>query len=124
MHIVTKATNFQVTEALSDYVEKKLGPVKKFVDAEDETVAFIDVELGKSTNHHRSGDIFRAEVNFCIKGKCYRASSEKDNIYSAIDDIKDEITRELVKDKDKRQNIIHRSGAKMKEMIRGVIGNE
>lgn len=122
MHIVTKTKNFEITEALSQYVEKKLEVVKKYV-SEKETVAFADVELGKSTSHHHhAGDMLRAEVNFRYDGKTYRAVSEKDNLYSAIDDVKDELVRELDKNKKRKLHFLHKGGAKVKNMIKGVFG--
>ncbi len=119
MQIVTKATNFEVTEALKDYVEKRMAHVKKLVTEHQDEVALIDVELSKS-KHHKHGDIFRAEVNFCIGGKCYRAVSEKDNIYAAIDEIKDELGSGFSSYKKKHLRILRRGGAKVKRIIKGL----
>ncbi len=120
MQIVTKARNFEITEALDSYVEKKLEAVKKYVrESGSETIAHV--ELGKSTSHHHhAGDMFRAEINFRHEGKNYRVVSEKDNLYSAIDDVKDELVRELDKSKKRRLHFIHKGGAKVKNMIKGI----
>jgi ribosomal subunit interface protein len=123
MYIVTKAKDFEVTEALSLYVEKKLEAVKKYFHEEGDATAFADVELGKSSSHHHhAGDLFRAEVNLRYNGVTYRAVSEKDNLYSAIDDVKDELVRELDKSKKKKRHFLHKGGAKIKNMIRGIFG--
>ncbi len=119
MHIVTKAANFEMTDALRDYVEKRMAHVKRLMTENQEDVALIDVELGKS-KHHKHGDIFKAEINFCIAGKCYRAVSEKDNIYAAIDEIKDQLGEEISSDKKKHLKMLRRGGAKVKSMIKGL----
>ena len=119
MRIVTKATNFEITEALKDYVEKRMAHVKRLMTENQDSVAIIDVELSKS-KHHKHGDIFRAEVNFSIAGRSYRAVSEKDNIYAAIDEIKDQLGSEVSSDKKKHIKMLRRGGAKVKNMIKGL----
>ncbi len=118
MRINIKATNLELTNAISDYVEKRVASLEKFVDKNDES-AIAQVEVGKSTKHHQSGDIFRAEINLHIAGKDLRAVAEKDNLYSAIDEAKDEMTREITSHKDRKRTLIRRGGARIKDFLRG-----
>jgi len=122
MHIVIKTTNVDKSPSLSDYIEKKLGTIKKLIGGTDEETAMIDVEIGKVSNHHRSGDIFKAEVNYCLRGTCYRAVAEGENLYAAIDEIKDEITRSLSVDKKKKLHALRRGSQKIKNILKGITG--
>ena len=118
MKINLKGTNLELSAAISEYLDKRLLGVEKFLPEGDGFVA--DVELGKTTNHHQAGDIFRAEINIHIGGKSFRAVSEQIDLYSAIDDMKAEITRELGSYKEKRLSLIRRGGQKLKNLLRGL----
>jgi putative sigma-54 modulation protein len=114
-----KATNFSVTPAIQDYIEKRLGVLERHVRPDDES-ARADIEIGRTTKHHKGGEIFRAEVNLHVAGKNFFAESEKEDLYVAIDDLKDEVSRKLASWKDKRIGFIRRGGRKIKDMVRGV----
>ncbi len=118
MQIKTKATNLDLSAAISNYLFKRLETTNKFVKGVDPDSVMAEVELARTTNHHKSGDIFRAEINFCIGGDCLRAVSEKDDLYTAIDDAKDELIRELSQRKRKKLSTVRRGGQKIKGLIR------
>ncbi len=116
MKINLKGTAVELTPEISAYLQKRLKGVEKFLPKGD---AFItDVELAKTTNHHHTGDIFRAEINVHIGGKSFRAISEGQDLYSAIDSMKDQITRELSSYKEKRLSLLRRSGQRLKNLLR------
>ena len=117
MKINEKGTNMQITEEIKDYLYKKLAHLDKFVDSQDESI-MCDVELGKTTNHHKKGNIFRTEINLHIAGKNLRAVSEMDELFASIDIAKDEMTRELNFNKDKRVTLVKKGGEKIKKMIK------
>ena len=119
MRINEKATNMQITSDIKDYLYKKLASVEKFLNSADESI-LCEVELGKISNHHKNGDVFRTEINLHIAGKNLRAESEMEDIFSSIDIAKDEIIRELQSNKDKRVSLLRRSGAKVKNLIKGI----
>lgn len=114
-----RGKDLAITPAISDYLYKKLDHLKKFLDPADTTV-LCEVELGKVTEHHKSGDIFRAEINLHCKGQALRAVAEGSDLYSAIDIVKDEMVRELQVNKDRRISAIRQGGAKIKNIIRGI----
>ncbi|MEK7134452.1 MAG: ribosome-associated translation inhibitor RaiA [Patescibacteria group bacterium] len=113
-----KGTNIELTSAISDYAAKKVSQLEKFV-APDDTSAMVDVEVGKTTKHHQTGDVFRAEFNLFVGGKQYNAASEKEDLYAALDDVKDEIARELSKSKTRTRDLARRGGASIKNIVRG-----
>ncbi len=112
-----KATNINLAPETSEYLDKKIAMVEKI--ANDENM-FCQIELGRVSNHHNTGDVFRAEITCHSKGRDFRAVSEKESLNSAIDFMKDEIIREIKSDKSRRQTLLRRGGAKIKNMIKGI----
>jgi ribosomal subunit interface protein len=115
MSITIKSTLIELTPALTDYTEKRLKSIKKYTEGEPQ----IAVEIGKTTMHHRNGDVFRAEVNITTAlGRQYRAVSEKTDLYEAIDDVRAEIVRELKAGKSKSQTLLRRGSLKLKGLMK------
>lgn len=113
-----KATNIELTPAIKSYVEEKIAMLEKFVNPDD-TSAHADVEVGKTTDHHQSGDdLFRAEINIHIAGSNLRAVAKEGDLYAAIDVAKDETARRLRKTKEKKTDTTRRGAAQFKSMLR------
>jgi ribosomal subunit interface protein len=93
MNIIIKGTNLELHEDLKDYVNEKIGGLKKFMEEIDfdGSGVIARVELAKTTQHHQQGDIYKAEVNLEMPRKMMRSVVESDDIYKAIDDVKDEL---------------------------------
>jgi ribosomal subunit interface protein len=121
MNIHTKATNMMITPDIQDYLDKKLSSLDKLIDPNDTSVS-CQVELGRTTNHHKSGDVYRAEFNLMKDGKQFRAVSEQESIIAAMDEAKDELIAALKTHKSKQMSLVRRGGAAIKYMIKG-IGN-
>jgi len=115
-----KTTNVSLTPALSEYLEKKLSHLDKFINPKDMEATMCYVEIGKTTNHHKTGDVFLAEYNLSINGKVLRAEKEEFDLYSAIDLVNDEIENEIRSYKTKKISLIRRGGAKIKQIIKGL----
>ncbi len=113
----------QITPDIKDYLYKKLDHITKYLDPKDESV-LCEVELGKTTNHHKAGEVFRTEINLHIAGKNLRAVSEMDELFASIDIAKDEMARELQSNKDKQIGLMRRGGAKIKNLIKGIFNSE
>ena len=118
MQIKIKATNIELTSAIEAYVEDKLQGVEKFAIVHQEENPLVEVEIGKTNNHHRSGDVFRAEANMQVTGKYFRVTSEKNDLYAAIDDLRDELVRELTSYKGKERTMFRRGARMIKKIIR------
>lgn len=118
MNINIKTTVLDLTPAISEYVEKRLDAIKKFF--QDDSTAQFDIELAKTTNHHKNGDIFRAEIHIVAKGVNTYASSEKEDLYMAIDAVRDEVLRKVKSSNEKQRSLVRRGGAKIKNIIKGL----
>ncbi len=115
-----KATNMELTDAIREYVEKRLSQLDKLLQGHRDM--HLSVEVGKTTRHHKEGDFFFAEVNLVLGGENFRAVSERDNLYTAIDEVKDELARELTHFKDRRRTLIRRGSLAIKNTLKG-LGN-
>ncbi len=113
-----KATNIELTDAIKDHIEKRVSHVLKF--AGDEEVQRIFVEVGKTTNHHKQGDVFRAEMDVTIGGKKYYTVSQKSDLYTAIDDAEKELVSELTGKKGRARALFRRGAQKMKDLMRSI----
>lgn len=108
----------ELTDAIRDYVEKRLSQLDRLVSAEE--IVNLRVEVGKTSHHHKEGDFFFAEVNLVLGGEDFRAVSERDNLYTAIDEVKDELSRELTHFKDRRRTLIRRGSLAIKNTMKGL----
>lgn len=110
-----KATNTNLDQGLSALVEQKFQSLGKFIG--DETDVHCAVEFEKETAH-QSGAHFRVEANLTLKGKLFRAEASEESFEKAIDEVRDELDKELRRDNDKRGTLAKRGGRKLKEMLR------
>ena len=98
MQIDIKGTNLDLTQALKDYINAKVGSVEKFFD--QALIARVDV--GLTTKHHQKGNVFRAEINLEVPQKhLLRAEAVRDDLYVAINEAKAELERQVKKYKEK-----------------------
>lgn len=103
MKIILKATRLELTPAITDYVEEKIGSLEKFIKRfERKSEIKAEVEIARKTRHHRKGDIYYAEVNLHLPGEILRAEHSDWNIRVAIDKIRDKLQREIKKYKEKK----------------------
>ncbi len=102
MQIDIKGTNLELTEAIKDYINEKIGSLEKFYDG----ILIARVDVGLTTKHHQKGNIFRAEVNLDVPQKhVLRAAAEREDLYMAINQVKDELQRQLKKFKEKKRGL-------------------
>lgn len=121
MHINIKTTNFTLDDRTTAYVREKMDAVERFLGETPEDNTRADIELGRTTRHHRSGsDVFRAEINLHLDGAYLRAVSEGESIAAALDEMKDEIIREITSYRSKRRTLLRRGQTAVKQLIRGI----
>lgn len=114
-----KATHIDLTETITEYVEKKVASLGKVIDVEDPTV-LVSVEVGKTTEGQKSGDVFRAEIHITGGGRDFYADSVKDDIYAAIDEVRDEVLRQARRSKNKWRTLVERGARSLKKKMKGL----
>lgn len=122
MQINFQSKNIELTLAIKDYVLKKetnLGRLLSQIEKRGgEVVANFDV--AKSTNHHKSGAVFHADCLINIKGEEFYGSADEEDLYTAIDAVKENLFREISKNKDRRQTLFKRGAMSIKKMLKGL----
>jgi len=118
MNINIKATNIELTGAISDYVNKRISSIEKFTKDNNQITGYV--EVGKTTNHHKQGDVFRAEFSVDINGENFYSEYETDDLYGAIDFVKEEIVRKITNNKDRKQTLFKRGATSVKKMLKGI----
>jgi len=111
-----KATNIEMTEAIREYLYKRLEKLEKFTG--DDAGSYGQVEIGTTTSGQHSGDIFRAEINLTVEGQNFRTESKKKDLYSAIDEAQDEMIRTLKSYRGKRRTLFRRGGYQIKKLLK------
>ena len=118
MNIKIQATNLELTSAIKQYVEKRLALLERLLGAGNTSVR-VEVEVGKISRHHKQGEVFMAEINIYSPIQDFRVVSEQEDLYTAIDDAKEEIEREIVSYKDKKRTLFRRGAVIVKDIIKG-----
>ena len=117
MRIIIQITSIENSSAIEEYVGKKLKPLERLLKDREEAIA--RVEVGKSTKHHKKGDVFFAEVNLHVKGKEFRSVEQANDLYAAIDLMKDEVLAEVKAYLDKQRGNAKHGGQLAKKKLRG-----
>ncbi len=117
MNIIINGSHIDITDAIRDYATKKLNTLRTFVDEGSKVVA----DLGKTSNHHKSGDIFKAEIHVHSHGKVTRVSKEEEDLYAAIDIAQGELLDMLSNQKDKKNTLWRKGAQKIKAFAHGLV---
>jgi putative sigma-54 modulation protein len=105
MNISIKATNLKLTPSIQSYVEDKVTNLAKFIQAQE-----AKVELGRD-KHHKTGDVYRAEIMLVVGGKLMRADQTSEDIFASIDLVIPKLKEQISKFKDKKTTL-QRRGAR------------
>lgn len=102
MTINIQATGVEMTDAIKQYVEDKVSSFETFFD----NIIKVDVDVGMRSHHHNKGKIYYAEVNVHVPSKnLIRVTKDAEDLYKAIDKVKDHMKVELEKLKGKMRSI-------------------
>ncbi len=122
MQINLQGKNMELTEAIKDYVLKRVTNLGKLLSNIEERggKVLVNFEVGKSTNHHKSGEVFHTDCLIKIDGREFYGSADKEDLYQAIDAIKDNLYNEINKNKDRNQTLLYRGARSIKKMMKGL----
>lgn len=104
MTINYKGKNIEVTPALKEHAEKKIGRLNRIMDIDKVTVTLI-----------AEGNREKAEVSMMIKGYLLRGEDSGQDVFAAIDTVVDKLEKQLVKYKEKLQRKTKKDKAKIAE---------
>lgn len=113
MKLQLKATNLELTDSISAHVRERMASLERMVRRwGDEAEAYV--EVGRTTRHHRQGDVYRAEMNLRFPGAMLRVVRQGADLHSAIDVMRDEMLQELSKFQGKRRELFERGARAFK----------
>ncbi len=121
MRLTLKATDVTLTLETREHLGKRLASLEKLIDWSDPAV-LVNAELGRTTRHHQTGNIFFAEVTIHRGKDTFRAVSDRPDLLSAIDEARDELERALSAKKGKMRALARRGAALAKVMLKGGYG--
>ncbi len=103
MQFAIRGKNIEVTNALRDYVEKKVGKIEKYIDQPVNAQVNLYVERGKHI----------VEVTAALNGLVLRGEEGTENMYASIDLVADKLERQVKKYKSRfsAKNRIKENGA-------------
>jgi putative sigma-54 modulation protein len=102
MKINLKATKLEMTEAIENYVQDKMDLLEKYLG--NIQVINFDVEVERIIGGQNKGDIFRTEVNIEVPHDLLRVEKTEDDLYKAIDKVRDHLEDVIVKYKEKTRD--------------------
>ena len=107
MNIKITGKDLKATEAIKDYVEKKLERVEKYFEGEEiDVLATIRLEKGEQI----------AEIQVNVKGNIYRAVTASRDLYASIDKNIDILEGQIRKMKTKKDRQNKEASIKQKMM--------
>lgn len=113
--VTYKYNNVDGAEQLAGIVDKKVESLGKFI--KDGVVAQCEVEFEKVAEQ-KHGKIHRVEANLTINGTLYRAEATEETFEKAIDEVRNELDKEIRRSKDKTGSLLKRAGRNIKELFR------
>ena len=118
MNIRIKATDYQLTPETENYLAGRLNALEKFIGEKSE-LARCEVEIGRDAGRPRHGaNIWFAEIRIVSPGEdAVYARNNSESVNGAIDDVKEEVERQLRKRKRRTIRITRRVGAQVKEWL-------
>jgi len=117
INILTK--NIDLSDSLREHVNAKIITLEKVIPTDGENI-LAAVEVGRTTNHHKQGDIFRAEINLTFSGQQFYAFAETEDLYTSIDEVRLEIERQIVHSKNREETLFRRGARSVKKMMKGL----
>ncbi len=122
MNINLQGKNMEITPAIYDYVIKRITNLEKLLEKMEVNGegAIVSFEVSKNTNHHKGGSIFHSDCRIQIKGEEFYGSADEEDLYVAIDTVKENLFREISKNKDRKQTLFKRGAASVKKMLKGL----
>ncbi len=87
MIISVRGKNIQVTPALKEYVEKRIGKLGRFFESQQEAQVTLSVQK----------DSHRVEVTMPLNGYVLRGEEETADMYASVDMVLDKLERQVEK---------------------------
>ncbi|ACX68064.1 ribosome-associated translation inhibitor RaiA [Paenibacillus lautus] len=102
MQFTIRGQQIEVTDALKDYVDKKLSRLDKYFDAPPTSEGYVTLSVIRG--------LHTVEVTIPLTGVVLRAEDRSDDMYASIDAVVDKLERQIRKHKTKLNRKIKQEG--------------
>ncbi|MBM7618354.1 putative sigma-54 modulation protein [Bacillus tianshenii] len=109
-----RGENIEVTPAIRDYVENKIGKIERYFDSTDNAESKVNLKVYNNQQ--------KIEVTIPMTGLVLRAEESHDDLYAAIDLVVDKLERQIRKHKTKVNRKLRDTGSP-KYLFNEVIDN-
>lgn len=118
MEYELKGININITPAFEEYVHEKFEHIERLLTSFNRKDAAIraHIEVVRTTRHHKKGDFILVNATILVSGITFRSSSESFDARVALDEIKDELTRQIAS-YTKKKNSKYLRGARLLKRI-------
>jgi len=119
MDVRIKATDYQMAPQTEAYLNQRIASLGKLLTG-FEDVARVEVELGRDAGRPRHGkNIWFAEIQVIVPGvgRVY-ARNNSESVNGAIDDVKEEVERQLRRERKLHIRLLRKGGALAKRLLR------
>lgn len=103
MEYKVRGQNIEVTDALLDYVEKKLGRLERYFETPPASGVNVTLSVTK--------DVHIIEVTIPLPSLLLRAENRSKDMYASIDGVVDKLERQIRKHKTKVNRKLRQAGA-------------
>lgn len=113
-----KTIGFELTPAIRQYLDSKIGTLYRFLPVDDQSL-MLDIEIGRVSLHHRHGEVYKAELNLRLAHDgLLRVEVTDNNLYNAIHSAKADLVRQLKSKRTRHDTLMKRGGRKLKSLMR------
>ncbi len=103
MNYNVRGDNLEVTNALKEYVEKKVGRIEKYFDTPPTSDVFVTMKVVK--------DVHTVEVTINFPGLVLRGEESNEDMYVSIDLVVEKLERQIRKHKTKINRKFRQEGS-------------
>ena len=109
-----KYNGIDAAKTLTDVVDAKFSSLAKFLSENDAVLCEVEFEKVASQQH---GKIYRVEANLTVNGTLYRAEATEHSFEESIDEVRDELDKEIRRAKDKSDSLRKKAGRAFKRLL-------
>ncbi|MEH7381302.1 ribosome-associated translation inhibitor RaiA [Bacillus sp. JJ1533] len=104
MNYNVRGENIEVTPALREYVEKKVGKLERYFDSTPDAKVNVNLKVNNAKDH-------KIEVTIPMPQLVLRAEESHEDMYAAIDLVTDKLERQIRKHKTKVNRKLREKGS-------------
>ena len=116
MNATLKAKNTTLSDSMKAYVgEKIMASVEKIAKGNRIDAVLMDIEVGKTSRHHKKGLVWEAQATVHMDADMFRAEAEGESFQEAVDLLEGELLREIKKMKGKKTTVMRKGARRAKQ---------